>query len=591
MIEIRKLTGSLNLGGDAVGQLGKFGLAMNGAKQAMQLLVGAFNVAKDVLFDFTTEMAAQGDEIAKAARNTGITAEAFQELGHAAEIAGSSGAAVTKSIQRLSKNISDARIKGVGPFVDQLKDLNIGIEEFDGLSPDEAFAKVADITKDIVDPMEKMAFAQDALGRGGKELIPLLNEGAEGIANYREEAQELGLFTNQQAALSEELVDAQTRLNTTLNDIKITIAAELMPVTMELIDGVREWIGENKELLKQKLREFLTKASEAARQLKPALLAVGDALATLIPLVAETLGEFGLLWKQLNDLQDDMDNGYAPGWKAFADVINATLTPVQLLGNAFSWVADNLEKVLRFAGPVGIFLSKFVDDVNDLPVATTRGLGAGAVQTRAGPGGGGAAATTQAAQTRNVRDKMVADTNTAEGLLAIATNTNLDLKTRKKAAEKNRQLVRAGEGLEILANFGATVRGVRADIAGRRTKTETKSGKVREKPKRRSGGGGKKEEKLTDEELLALINQAAQSGESLTGLIGDRKVPDSVPPVITVTIDKKDFHFDIDAPIEVNGVPGQSAVEIAIEARAQFEDMLSDSLESALTRQAPAQGI
>ena len=81
MPTVRELVTKLDVRGNSAEKLAAFGLAMNGVKAGLDLMVSAFNGAKAVLFDFTAEIAAGGDEVAKAAKNIGITRHNSFSLG------------------------------------------------------------------------------------------------------------------------------------------------------------------------------------------------------------------------------------------------------------------------------------------------------------------------------------------------------------------------------------------------------------------------------------------------------------------------------------------------------------------------------
>jgi len=608
MVEIRKLTASLSLTGNAADSLGKFGLAVNGVKAGIGLLTDGFKLAKKILFDFTTEVAAQGDEIAKTAKNAALTAEGFQELSFAAELAGSSGKVMAKGIQSLNRNLVEARVKGTGPFADQLKALNINISEFDGLDADEAFEKYADVIKGLPNELEKTAFAQQILGRAGKELIPLLNEGSEGIRKQREEARKLGIFTNEQAAASEALVDAQLRLDKVVESFKITLATGLMPIVMDIIDGTREWLGENDEVIKQKLEEQIAKITSAFETLKPTLQAIGEILVEFPGWLAEISEETVLLVTELKNLDERLSES-STLWNLLKDTMSFTLNPLGALVDKFEGLGDLLGLKLRpevrgLIDDVKGFLG-LVPGTNE--TVAVRGQGARQVQTFTREARGPGATKNAAAMDRISSGKLSAnqlqaiadDHQTSAAVRAAAGEQKTVVETRNARA-KAKAARDKKEGKE-LANAAKSFLGSQFGIFDEKTQTAldrqaaAKAGAARRKElaknlKGRKGGGKKKGEgPLTDAELLGLINQAGQSGESLTGLIGDRKTPGGVPPVITVTIFQQDVDMDID--IQVNGVPGTSAEEVGNIAAERVSEELLAIIKDAKDNLAPQEGI
>ncbi len=237
----------------------------------------------------TASIAESGDTFAKEGKKIGITASALQELSFAADRAGADSNKLVKAIAKMGKNITDARLKGIGPFVDQMDALGISIEEFDGLSPEEIFSKLADTVQGIEDPITRSAFAMDVFGKSGRDLIPLLAEGSEGIANMRGEAQRLGFsMSDEVAAGSEVFVDSMTDLKGVLGGLKFQIGGALIPVIGEQVEALKEWIVQNKDLIASKAPEFVAKF---AAGLKKAIV-VGSAIASNVASFIKLMFEF-----------------------------------------------------------------------------------------------------------------------------------------------------------------------------------------------------------------------------------------------------------------------------------------------------------
>ncbi len=122
------------------------------------------------------------------------------------------------------------------------------------LSPEEAFFEIAGAIGDLENATIRAATAQDIFGRAGTQLLPLMAAGADGIKALREEARELGIVFDQEAAnAAANFNDALTRLKGAIDGIKITIGTELAPILTDLIDDftdatkkVTTWTKENK---------------------------------------------------------------------------------------------------------------------------------------------------------------------------------------------------------------------------------------------------------------------------------------------------------------------------------------------------------
>ncbi len=113
-------------------------------------------------------MIQMADELNDMSQRTGIAVEKLGAYKLAADQSGASLGAVATGVKGLSNTIL--------AHGDDLKKL--GIETQD---TDKAFRQLADVFKDMPDGMEKSALAVKLFGRSGQELIPLLNQGSEGL--------------------------------------------------------------------------------------------------------------------------------------------------------------------------------------------------------------------------------------------------------------------------------------------------------------------------------------------------------------------------------------------------------------------------
>ena len=568
-IKVRQLVTELSLQGDAGDKFAKFGLAVDGVKKALGLVVQAFNVAKRVVFDFTSELASQGDEVAKAAKNIGVSAEALQELGFAAEISGANFRDVQVAIQRAAKGLNDARTKGTGPFKDALDQLNIGLEEFDGLEPDQIFERLSTSLSGLEDPTTKAALAQDLFGRGGKRLIPLLDEGAEGISALREEFKELGGgFTDDGAAAAEEFVDAQTRLNTVIDSLKIAIGTELFPILQEVIDEIREWTQNNKDLIKVRVREFLERLIASARQLLPVLQQVLKIFFDLLPLVLSFAEAVATVIESVGGLDSALQIA-AGAWVGFQLATTAALGPVGLIAGAFAALLPIALELGDRLGDVAFSLSEVGKEAAILEAqaggrTTSRDLRVNVLRTTSETNKAGQAFVRQELDQLSEVEltalgKQVESAGGFSKLGRVIFNEAVERKKRLAAIRKRRER-------EQRQNSAAAARQERKEAQRKASR----------------GSTSQEEEPITDEELLGLINQAAGTGTSLTNLLDGRKVPKGPPPVVTVTINNTNVDQTVEAPVTVNGVPGTSAEDVANLVREQQGALLEDSFRQAL---------
>jgi len=231
--------------------------------------------------------AKMGDEVQKMALRTGFSTEALSELRHAAEISGAELSTLEKGVKRMSSTILDAQ-DGMETYVRAFEHIGIKVEELKGLKPEEQFMKIAMAIAELEDETTRAAIAQDMFGRAGTELLPLFAQGAEGIAQLRQEAHELGIVFDQEAAnTAAELTDAMKRLQEATQGVQIAIAKALIPTILpllehakEMIIAFREWAEKNENLSRAVVALGLALAAGAPLMLGLGFLAKGLKAAT-----------------------------------------------------------------------------------------------------------------------------------------------------------------------------------------------------------------------------------------------------------------------------------------------------------------------
>lgn len=236
----------------ASAQMGKVSKGIKGMASTMKAAAAGFVAAgaavTAVIGKMVTDWARAGDEVAKMAKRTGFAAESLSELKYAADISGTSLDAIEKSVKRMAKTITDAS-EGMATYIRAFERIGLKAEDLIGLAPEKQFDKIAMAIARLEDPTLKAATAQDIFGRSGQELLPLLEEGAEGIKKLREEAHTLGVVFDEEAAVkAEKLSDSLTKLNTSIKGARNEIAEQYAPVLGWLAEKFADLITSERRL-------------------------------------------------------------------------------------------------------------------------------------------------------------------------------------------------------------------------------------------------------------------------------------------------------------------------------------------------------
>jgi hypothetical protein len=180
------------------------------------------------------------DELAKMSQRIGVAVEDLSALRYAAELSGVEMGTLEKGLGKLSLNMLDAA-GGTGRAAAAFGKLGIAADDGNGNLRDTAdvLADVADRFSQMDDGAEKSALAVDLFGKAGKDLIPLLNAGRDGLDEMRAEAEALGLVIDSDtAAASERFNDNLTRLQGALKGVVNRVTAAVLPALEALTNQI-----------------------------------------------------------------------------------------------------------------------------------------------------------------------------------------------------------------------------------------------------------------------------------------------------------------------------------------------------------------
>lgn len=211
------------------------------------------------LFGLAKSVADQGENAAKAAAETGLQVETFQELAFAAnqyKITSDELKGVLKDLSVRSFSVLQGNQKQALAF--RRLGVQVSNASDDLRDADELLLDLADAFQKMPDSAEKTVLAIEALGAQGPKLIPFLNQGAAGIRAMQKEARRLGVVLGKDAV--EASIKFQKNLRKSiaaLDGIKKTIGVELLPVISDLLEEFREFVVENRKLLATRVRQFI----------------------------------------------------------------------------------------------------------------------------------------------------------------------------------------------------------------------------------------------------------------------------------------------------------------------------------------------
>ena len=238
------------------------------------------------VFKIAEATAKSGDEIQKMSLRTGVGAETLSGLKHAAELSGSSIGELGTGLRTLAKRANDSS-NGLESASRSFEDLGISATNADGSlkSTDKLLMESADAFANMTDQTKAAALAQELFGRSGTQLLPMLQQGSDAIAEMSAEAKELGITFDQDAADNAALFnDNMKRLKDTFTGVKQTIGNAVIPIFADLSGtfaeagkAVVEWARNNSDRIRAFAESLISNIGTAIKFTVKAVALMVDA--------------------------------------------------------------------------------------------------------------------------------------------------------------------------------------------------------------------------------------------------------------------------------------------------------------------------
>lgn len=257
ILESKSFTAQMQKVNDAFAKtnsdLQKFGKSMQKVGASFAAVGGAITAALGVAVKSLANAADVADDTAK---RTGLTVEAVQELGYVAKMTGSNLATVEVALRTMQKGLTDSGTESAA-FTSALETLGLSLAELRAMNPQAQFDALSQAIAGVTDPSQRAGLAMTVFGRAGTALLPMLAEGADGIAKLKDEAHKYGYVMSQEVAeAGSNFNDNLDRLKGSVGGLAQQVVAGLLPTLNSLVKcaadvvaGIKEWINNNPNLV------------------------------------------------------------------------------------------------------------------------------------------------------------------------------------------------------------------------------------------------------------------------------------------------------------------------------------------------------
>lgn len=182
------------------------------------------------------------DALDEMSQRVGISVEALSTLRPAAELSGVSAESFEAGLRRLATSMFEAST-GSDEAARRFTALGIAVRNQDGSlrATDQVLLDLADRFKAMPDGAEKSALAVQIFGRSGAELIPLLNQGRDGVEALTNEMAALGLqIGGETAAQAETFNDSLAKIRLATTSIANRVIEAFLPAMNDMAAGMVE---------------------------------------------------------------------------------------------------------------------------------------------------------------------------------------------------------------------------------------------------------------------------------------------------------------------------------------------------------------
>lgn len=221
------------------GDILKANLTADAIKRVGQAVI---NVGKE-LFNLGKESRAYADNVMQMSTQFGLSTDKIQEFQYMAELTDTSLETITGSMTKLTKNMQTAS-KGTGDRYKAFEQLGISVTNTDGSlrSADEVFNEAIIRLGQVENETERDALAMNIFGKSAMELNPLIAVGREGLADYRNEAHQMGYVLDTDTLESLGAVDdAMQRASKRMDAVKNQIGRYLAPIVAQITEAFANW--------------------------------------------------------------------------------------------------------------------------------------------------------------------------------------------------------------------------------------------------------------------------------------------------------------------------------------------------------------
>ena len=233
----------------ATAMVGKLGSAAAGVGKSLGRVAVGLTATVGAISLVVAKYVGMLDAIGKTSEKLGIDPLFLQKLRFAAEQTGVQVRALDMGLQRFIRRTAEAA-RGTGEAKQALEDLNISLFDSDGRLRDveSVLFDVADAIANTQDSAEQVRLAFKFFDSEGVALVSTLKQGSEGLRNFFEEAENLGLLISRDTIVkAEKFADSINRVKKQINAIASGIIGAFLPALDQLSGRLTDTLKQSRD--------------------------------------------------------------------------------------------------------------------------------------------------------------------------------------------------------------------------------------------------------------------------------------------------------------------------------------------------------
>ena len=308
----------------------------------------------------------------------GVSQEAVQVWDFALNRVGMTAEDLLPGFKKLSTLTTQA-FGGDPKALAKLDHIGVSIDQLKGKNPEQIFLTLAGAIASIEDPLVRNAALQEAFGRAGINLVPIMNDVKDGFQTAGKEAKSLGVvMSNSALSSAQQLDDKFDDLGYTMAGFSRTIASTFSGPLREVIDVLTQALGAfNKwwQSLDDGTKKTVTVFAVAFAAAGPIIATIGAfmvavaagfgplmATGAIVVALAASIGAIAVNFTKLKQSVVDTVTSLVEAVKVWlSDKLMAIVAPVQKFADGVL----NIFKKLRYEVVGGSEVPDMVEEIGD----------------------------------------------------------------------------------------------------------------------------------------------------------------------------------------------------------------------------------